>query len=629
MRKILLFLSLSFFLGFSNTQAQNAVLEGYVFESNNRGYLNLVKVTIKEKVSQQVLEKIVSNREGFFTTTLPLNQDFELLLEKDVFQDKVVEVSTKGIQAGEKIYTKAELLREDGYLFDVTMAEKWDGQSQVDAIQGALVEIYNNTTDKEELVLKDHPNPTFSFTFDKGNHYTVMIRKEGYFTKRMEAYVDVDGCILCFDGLDEISPGAVGASDNLTAGHEMGTIVSNVELVPIKINESITINNIYYDLGKWDIRDDAAKELDKLIVTLRDNPSLIVELGSHTDARGKDDFNLRLSQKRAKSAVDYIRTMGEINAARITAKGYGETKLVNSCKNGVDCSERKHQQNRRTELKIVGLLQEDPFDGRSLAQIIKAEKFDEMLAEIENQEVIEIKEGDELPPELKAQIEADLNKDNASDFTASAEVSTDNGTTSIIQNTPEIITNTIVETPSSSPVKEEIVTFTPPQQEVTPPSSVPPKNNPVPSEESINVIRSEGNVIRSEIEEDGSIDGFDTDFEFVEESENVAEDDGRTFEMQNEYEIDKTIISRPPKQIATNYSGYKIEFYNSPYELPQSHVIFSKHGNISIEQKKNGSFAYLLGDFKSRDAAFSFLRDVMDKLYPGSMLIQYENGKRR
>ncbi len=85
---------------------------------------------------------------------------------------------------------------------------------------------------------------------------------------------------------------------------------------------------------------------------MTDNPTIWIELGSHTDSRGKDSYNLTLSQKRAESAVQYIISKG-IDKNRITAKGYGETQLVNKCANGINCSDEEHQLNRRTEFKIV------------------------------------------------------------------------------------------------------------------------------------------------------------------------------------------------------------------------------------------------------------------------------------
>jgi outer membrane protein OmpA-like peptidoglycan-associated protein len=96
---------------------------------------------------------------------------------------------------------------------------------------------------------------------------------------------------------------------------------------------------------------DAASELDKLVQILKDNPFIKVELGSHTDSRGKANYNQKLSENRAESSANYIKKRIQ-NPDRITYKGYGETKLVNDCKNRVSCTEAQHQLNRRTEFVI-------------------------------------------------------------------------------------------------------------------------------------------------------------------------------------------------------------------------------------------------------------------------------------
>ncbi|MFB6456180.1 OmpA family protein [Chitinophaga sp. Hz27] len=119
-----------------------------------------------------------------------------------------------------------------------------------------------------------------------------------------------------------------------------------------ELHKPIKLENIYFDLGKSDIRPDAAKELDKLVNILKDNPTWEVELGAHTDSRANDAFNLALSQRRAAATVAYLVKNG-INAKRLTAKGYGETKLLNKCANGVKCSEEEHMVNRRTEFTIL------------------------------------------------------------------------------------------------------------------------------------------------------------------------------------------------------------------------------------------------------------------------------------
>ena len=121
---------------------------------------------------------------------------------------------------------------------------------------------------------------------------------------------------------------------------------------PFKVGQSFVFNNIYYDLDKSNIRPDAAIELDKVYVILHDNPTLKIELSSHTDSRASDEYNMALSQRRAASAVAYLVKKG-ISPGRMVAKGYGETRLLNKCANGVPCTEAEHQLNRRTEITVL------------------------------------------------------------------------------------------------------------------------------------------------------------------------------------------------------------------------------------------------------------------------------------
>jgi len=121
----------------------------------------------------------------------------------------------------------------------------------------------------------------------------------------------------------------------------------------IKIGEPVVLENIYYDYDKWNIRPDAAVELNKLIRIMIKYPNMVIELSSHTDCRGTFQYNMDLSQKRANSAIEYMYTMGGIEQNRSIPRGYGETKLVNKCADDVKCSEDEHQQNRRTEFTIL------------------------------------------------------------------------------------------------------------------------------------------------------------------------------------------------------------------------------------------------------------------------------------
>ncbi len=141
-------------------------------------------------------------------------------------------------------------------------------------------------------------------------------------------------------------------TDQYSGTEKYGEVFWIVPLGEIELDKAIALEKIYYDLNKADIRPDAAVELDKLVTILKENPDIKIELSSHTDSRGSDDYNKSLSQRRAESAVAYIINQG-IASIRITAKGYGEEALVNKCSNGTPCSKEEHQRNRRTEFKVT------------------------------------------------------------------------------------------------------------------------------------------------------------------------------------------------------------------------------------------------------------------------------------
>ncbi len=114
----------------------------------------------------------------------------------------------------------------------------------------------------------------------------------------------------------------------------------------------IKTNPIYFDLNESTVREDAARELDKVVAIMKKYPEIKIELNSHTDSRAPDDYNMRLSQERAAASIAYIISQG-IDESRIFGRGYGETRLRNKCSNGVKCTEAEHQKNRRTEFIVI------------------------------------------------------------------------------------------------------------------------------------------------------------------------------------------------------------------------------------------------------------------------------------
>jgi outer membrane protein OmpA-like peptidoglycan-associated protein len=184
----------------------------------------------------------------------------------------------------------------------------------------------------------------FEFEVDKGQQYIVNAIKEFY----NEAEVVVSTAKLRPN--DEVYTEVfleqkIEAVDNSPAPKSMEE--EDGEALQI-----IEIDYINYELDKSDVKAQAAATLDKLVALLKEFPDLEIRIESHTDSRGSDDYNMLLSKKRAKAAFDYIVAKG-IDPKRLLYHGYGETKLLNKCANGVECTEEQHEVNRRSIVKVV------------------------------------------------------------------------------------------------------------------------------------------------------------------------------------------------------------------------------------------------------------------------------------
>jgi outer membrane protein OmpA-like peptidoglycan-associated protein len=167
--------------------------------------------------------------------------------------------------------------------------------------------------------------------------FELTLKKAGYVTKTVQKQVKVT------------------QSGYIDLNQELDLSLIKLE-IGLDISKLIDVKPIYFDLGKWDIRATAKVELDKIIKIMNENPTLVIELGSHTDCRSSAQFNLKLSDKRAKASATYIKSKIS-KPERIYGKGYGESKLLNGCAcEGTvkaTCSEEEHQLNRRTEFKII------------------------------------------------------------------------------------------------------------------------------------------------------------------------------------------------------------------------------------------------------------------------------------
>ncbi len=192
------------------------------------------------------------------------------------------------------------------------------------------------------IVVIDEENKEITKTItDDAGQYTVEVDcNQGNFVRALtEGFIPSEEFLGVSDGKDKIIDFYL-EPDTITAG--FGDDLAKL----------LQLSTIYFDLDKYDIRPDAEIEIQKVIAAMEKFPSLKIKVNSHTDSRARDAYNLVLSENRAKSTMAYMISKG-ISADRLQMEGYGETKLVNKCSNGVKCSSAEHQLNRRSEFIIL------------------------------------------------------------------------------------------------------------------------------------------------------------------------------------------------------------------------------------------------------------------------------------
>jgi outer membrane protein OmpA-like peptidoglycan-associated protein len=212
-----------------------------------------------------------------------------------------------------------------------------------------LDEEKNNPIPNVKVLLLDNDNNmidqtfakddgSFEFPLDCNTQYAIRAAKENYATAEKS-----------FGTTNEIGK-IIKKTLFLKTGNSLEKpIVAPVGADLVKI---LGLNPIYFNLDKDYIRADAEIELRKVIAIMKLYPSMKIDVRSHTDSRADDDYNMDLSNRRAQSTIQFLITNG-INKSRLEGKGYGETRHVNRCSNGVACAEYEHQLNRRSEFIIV------------------------------------------------------------------------------------------------------------------------------------------------------------------------------------------------------------------------------------------------------------------------------------
>jgi outer membrane protein OmpA-like peptidoglycan-associated protein len=199
-------------------------------------------------------------------------------------------------------------------------------------LAGTKVTLYENQKIKNSTV--SNTAGEYSFAVECGKTYSVRAEKPDYATKE------------------------VGVTIGRTTGKTSLPIALDKSICKVAVGDDLGkcfgIKMIYFDLDKSNIRTEAALDLEKILDVLNQHPNMKLDIRSHTDSRASHQYNQALSDRRAKSTIDWLIKNG-VSKNRLTGKGYGETQLVNQCSDGVECTEDEHQMNRRSEFIITGL----------------------------------------------------------------------------------------------------------------------------------------------------------------------------------------------------------------------------------------------------------------------------------
>lgn len=201
-------------------------------------------------------------------------------------------------------------------------------------IVSSLVEVYNSTTGKKDVVYTDKDGK-FSLPVARNADYTFNASKENF----------VPGYSFASTTGEKV-PEVIDVRIDIETGFDVSIDSEIITDMPV------ALSNVYFDLDKWDIRNDGKATLIQVVEMMGDDPEMKLEIDAHADSRGTNAYNMTLSQKRVNSVVDCLVNAG-IPRDRIVPRWFGKLQLVNDCGPGVDCPPEMHQMNRRVEFKQI------------------------------------------------------------------------------------------------------------------------------------------------------------------------------------------------------------------------------------------------------------------------------------
>lgn len=311
------------------------VMNGTVTDLNTNDTLREASLNIKNEKGE-VVATLMTDTKGSYTINLEPDQKYTVEVQKENHRNEQFNLNTDFNTP--KLKQNVALENRPNVTYNGIVS---DSKTKL-PLEGVKVTLKDLKSGIEILVVNSDINGAFTKAFQdlkygQAQEFEVKLEKKEYATKLIDfTYTPTQTGNVSINSLIDLSIGKV----------EVG----------VDLTKLMQIDDINFDYGKYDIRTDAATQLDRIVSIMNEYPNMIIELGSHTDCRGSKDANKKLSDNRAKASADYIKSR-ITNPTRISGVGYGETKLkVNCpCEGTVvsTCSEEEHEKNRRTDRKSV------------------------------------------------------------------------------------------------------------------------------------------------------------------------------------------------------------------------------------------------------------------------------------
>lgn len=316
---------------FQQTKSVTYKVSGVVFKAKNRKPIKDAKIStfkiIKETNTGQTLflsnfsstPTYYTSSDGVFLFELNANQEYLLEITAEGYKSRQYTMQKQEVSDGQKIAIEIPLIagvdqKIEGVVFDINSKQP-AGNTIVELLEPSTKTVKSIVTGKDGR---------FSFPMNTPSVFELFIQKNQYFEQRIS--IDLSNSTERF---------------------------REFFIKKVKTGEQIQLDTFLFNVNSDEILEENLEALAKVEDILNDNPTLLIEIGCHSDSRGDDIYNLELSQRRANTIANYLIERG-VAANRLVPKGYGETQLLNECVNGIKCSSEKHLINRRIIITIIG-----------------------------------------------------------------------------------------------------------------------------------------------------------------------------------------------------------------------------------------------------------------------------------